>query len=128
MVPPLLWAVPPPSLSSSPPKQPPSCPVCSWTRDGIEGVEVECRKPLSGRTDPVPWARICPARGLTTAVAVDQEGSYAAVTVYGAQGQRILRSPSAEAAAAVALPHSQVPAGQCGGWVACAWHGQLPRT
>lgn len=80
---------------------------CRWTRDGIEGVEVECRKPLSGRTDPLPWARICPARGLTTAVTVDQEASYAAVTVYGAQGQRILRSPSAEAAAAVALPHSQ---------------------
>ncbi len=71
---------------------------------------MECRKPLSGRTDPVPWARICPARGLTTAVTVDQEGAYAAVTVYGAQGQRILRSPSAEAAAAVALPHSQVRA------------------
>ncbi|KAL4458168.1 hypothetical protein ABPG75_013033 [Micractinium tetrahymenae] len=78
-----------------------------WGRDGIEGVEVEPRAPLSGRADASPWARICPARGLTTAVRVEPEGGHATVTVYGAQGQRIHRSPSAEAVAAVALPHSQ---------------------
>lgn len=101
------FSVQPPAPQAGPTLLPPAS-LRRWTRDGIEGVEVECRKPLSGRTDPTPWARICPARGLTTAVSVEQEGSYAAVTVYGPQGQRILRSPSAEAAAAVALPHSQV--------------------
>ncbi|KAL4435020.1 hypothetical protein ABPG77_003845 [Micractinium sp. CCAP 211/92] len=78
-----------------------------WERDGIEGVEVEPRAPLTGRADASPWARICPARGLTTAVRVDPGGGHATVTVHGAHGQRIHRSPSAEAAAAVALPHSQ---------------------
>lgn len=79
-----------------------------WERDGIEGVEVEPRAPLTGRADASPWARICPARGLTTAVRVEPGGGHATVTVHGAHGQRIHRSPSAEAAAAVALPHSQV--------------------
>lgn len=79
-----------------------------WGRDGIEGVEVEPRAPLTGAADASPWARVCPARGLTTAVRVEPGGEHATVTVYGAHAQRIHRSPSAEAAAAVALPHAQV--------------------
>lgn len=79
-----------------------------WERDGIRGVELEPRTPLSGAADAAPWVRVCPARGLTTAVCVEPDGGHATVTVYGAQGRRIHRSPSAEAAAAVALPLSQV--------------------
>lgn len=85
-----------------------------WARDCIEAAEVEPRAPLSGKARASAWASICPARGLTTAVAVDADGSHATVTVYGAQGQRMYRSSSAEAAAAVALPHSQVCAGSAG--------------
>lgn len=85
-----------------------------FAQDGIEGSELECRRPLSGKVDATPWARVCPARGLTTTVAVDADGSHATVTVYGAQGHRIHKSPSAEAAAAVALPHSQVSAARWG--------------
>ena len=77
-----------------------------WGRDGIEGVELEPRAPLTGRCAASPWARISPARGLTTAVAVEPDGGHATVTVYGSQGRALHRSPSAEAAAAVALPSS----------------------
>lgn len=77
-----------------------------WGRDGIEGVELEPRAPLTGRCSASPWARVCPARGLTTAVLVEAEGGHATVTLYGAQGRALYRSPSAEAAAAVALPGS----------------------
>ena len=74
-----------------------------WGRDGIEGAELSCHTPLSGRVDATSWARVCPARGLNTAVWVGPDGGHASVTVYGAAGQRLHKSPSAEAAAAVAI-------------------------
>jgi hypothetical protein len=74
-----------------------------WGRDGIEGAELDCHTPLSGRVDATSWARICPARGLNTAVWVETDGGHATVTMYSAGRQRLHKSPSAEAAAAVAI-------------------------
>ena len=87
-----------------------------WRPDGIEGAELEPRTPLSDKADATTWARVSPARGLTTAVHVEPAGGAATVTVYGEQGVRMHKCPSAAAAAAVALPHSQV--GCCGTVVA----------
>lgn len=84
----------------------------TWTQDGLEGCEVEPREPLTGHADAVPWASVCPSRGLTVGVRVDRGGRNATVTFHGLGGPGMRRSPSAEAAAAVALPASQASPGR----------------
>ena len=84
----------------------------SWGADCIEAHEIVPSTPLTGRARWTPWTSIRPAGGLTTSVFVDgEEAQHATVTVcHTAQGARMRRSPSAEAAAAASsgLPRSQV--------------------
>jgi hypothetical protein len=79
----------------------------SWAEDGILAAQLEAHSPLTGKVDAVLWARICPAHGLNATAWVEPERGNATLTVHGNHRLHIHRSTSAEAAAAVALPHSQ---------------------
>ncbi|GAB4820422.1 hypothetical protein N2152v2_007468 [Parachlorella kessleri] len=83
----------------------------SWTRDGILGEELQCNG-LEEEVECTPYRSICPRRGLSVRVEVLDERHAVVKDGPGSSSRLTLRrTPSAEAAASVALSQASLPGG-----------------